>query len=195
MPKAKNDLEYKICVSALRLASTRDWRDLTFEQIAKAARIPVAQAAKHFSGKNEILPAIVRTVTAETIDAIPKPGKRVTAHDRLFEVMMARFDILQKHRKAILSVMEESFRDSKMTCVLLPAQMQAMRETLTFSELAHRGMYQQMATAGLWVVYVATLRVWRYDETIDMTKTMAVLDRNLRLAEKVSDIIFRIKKS
>ena len=190
MPKVKNDFEKKIAHAALRVAASRGWKAVTLDQIAKAAKVPVVTIKKNFKSANEILPAIIRTVTAETATHLGKPDIRASPRDRIFEVMMARFDVLQKYRKAIVSIIVESRRDSGMLCVLFPAQSQAMREMLTLAGLDKNQLKQPewVTAAGMGAIYLAALRIWHRDETLDMARTMASLDRYLRWGEKATEL-------
>jgi ubiquinone biosynthesis protein COQ9 len=193
MPKNKNDLEKKCALAALCLTAAQGWENVTFDRIARTAKIPVATVKKHFAAKNDILSAIVRNVTEEVAVNLGKPDRHASPRDRLFEVLMARFDVLQKYRTAILNIMSESRRDSAMLCALLPAQSQAMRHILKLAGFERYQFPQQktVTLGGVGLVYLATMRVWQKDETLDMAKTMAALDRYLRLADKAAAILFR----
>jgi ubiquinone biosynthesis protein COQ9 len=191
MPKTENDFEKKICIAALRLSSSRGWKNVTLELIAKAAKVPSVQMKKRFAGKNDVLVAIMHFVTDKAVAAAGKMDRHSPPRDRLFDLLMARFDILQKHRKGILGIMAWASRDSGIMCVLLPAQKQDMQKILAHAGLDQEGLGQPLAVMGLWIIYLAALRVWRQDETLDMAKTMAALDRYLRYADKAAEIIFR----
>ena len=193
MPKTDTVLDKKIALAVLRLAAARGWKDVTLEQIAKAAKLSSAQK-KQFVHKNDVLPCIVRMVTQETQAATGKPDKRAAPHDRLFDVMMTRFDVMQKNRKGLLAIFKNVPQAPDMLCKFLPTQGEAMRDMLALAGLAEegKGPRQHLVGLGLGVVYLATLRVWQTDETLDMAKTMAALDRYLRWAGRAADIFFRV---
>ncbi len=190
MRKTKPNVEKKIVDTALRLAASHPWNRITPEQIAKAVKIPPAQVKKLFPDKNLILPAIVRQIDAEVARAAGKVS-RGTPHDRLFEVMMARFDILQARRRGILGIMAEVKRDPSLIRILLPAQAKSMQHMLALAGLKPEGIKEVLATGGLLAVYAAALWCWERDDTTDMSRTMATLDRHLRRAGKSADILFR----
>jgi hypothetical protein len=66
-----------------------------------------------------------------------------------------------------------------------------MGTMLDLADLKPEGLREAMAYTGLMAVYYRALCVWRHDETADMAKTMAALDRALKQAESVAEIIFR----
>ncbi len=190
MKKVKTDIRQKLIEAALALASKQDWSQLSLEQIAKAAKVLAHDAQKTFANLNDILPAIVEKIDGDVAKAVGRPLSSGTPHDRLFEVMMARFDILQKHRKAILGIIASVKRDPSLARNLMPAQAKALQKMLAIAGLQQDGVKQVLATVGLLAVYVASLRSWERDQTRDMTPTMAVLDRYLRRAGKLAEIVF-----
>lgn len=56
---------------------------------------------------------------------------------------------------------------------------------LTAAGISAEGWSGLLRVQGLVTLWLATLRVWLKDESEDMSKTMAALDRNLRRAEGV----------
>ncbi len=190
-PKPKPDTNHKLVTAALKLTAMHDWNQLTLEQIAKAAKVPVPQAIKLFATTNDILAAIVTYIDDKTASAIGKPLTQGTARDRLFEVMMARFDILQTHRAAIRNIITAVKRDPSLTRILLPAHARAMQAMLALSGLKQNGLKEVLATAGLLAIYGATLHSWEHDDTKDMSRTMAALDGHLKRADKLAEIVFR----
>lgn len=192
MAKKKSpDIKNHLIAAALRLAATHSWADLTLEQIAKAANISSAQAMAIFSTKDDLLTALVVHIDDEVTVTIGKPATKGTARDRLFEVMMARFDVLQKYRPAILGIITAAKRDPSLLRTLIPAQAQAMRKMLALANLKQDGVKEILATAGLLTTYAASLHCWERDDTKDMSRTMATLDKYLRRADKLAEIIFR----
>ena len=186
MAKSKNNEDAKLCEAALRVAASHEWQKVTLEQIAKTAKISVAQIQKRFADPNAILPLIVDELSAQPLKAVGKPDRKTTAHDRLFEILMARFDVMQTWRKAILSIAAAVRHDPRMAFILAPPQIRAMKQTLDFAGFASVGACSKLTPLALWAVFLATFRTWTSDETPDMSRTMAALDRYLRYADRVA---------
>lgn len=178
-------LDQKISDAIFKLAARHTWHEITFDQIAKAAKIPAKQIKQRYADTNALLPLMVAAISGATMKTLGNPDKRAALHDRLFEALMARFDVLQKHREAILNLAAAAHRDARVARHLARAQMQAIKSTLLWAdEISDSGNFSLSSTV-LWVVYLASFRVWKNDETLDMSKTMAALDRYLRLAMRV----------
>jgi AcrR family transcriptional regulator len=189
--KTKTNPEFKIAEAALRLAARQGWDRLTLEAVAHAAKMSLTQMKKLFSDKNDLLPTIVRLIDRKMLAALGKPNSQATAHDRLFEALMARIDVLQTHRRAITGIMDASKRDPHIIWQLLSPQTSAMRGVLEYTGLKPETICEPFVIAGLLGVYGLTLCTWRQDTSPDMSKTMAALDRHLRRAAGVSEILFR----
>jgi AcrR family transcriptional regulator len=188
--KSASGSEKKICDAALKLATSQSWDKVTLEQIAKAAKVPLPQLQKIFADTNAILPTIIRLIDAETADSVGKPNAKAPPRDRLFEVMMARFDVLQAHRKAITGIMAAARRNPRMLRYVAPAQWQSMRHMLALAGIKPGDGKEPIVVAGLLAIYGLTLCAWRKDDSIDMARTMAMLDRCLRHAGRISEMIF-----
>jgi AcrR family transcriptional regulator len=193
MPRAKPNIESKICAAALSLAAKHGWQNLTLEQIAKAAKIPPARMRKIFPDKSRVLTQILREIDRQAA-AVGKADSRATPHDRLFEALMARFDILQKCRMGALAILDAARRDPSLARSILPAQWKSMENALVRTGLApSQSLHKPLAALGLLGVYYRALCAWRQDRTPDMAKTMAALDQALRLASLVAEILFRTR--
>lgn len=182
-----------MAVAALRLAAERNWQNIAPEQIAKTAKVSPTEFKKTFTDKSQILPMLVHYISDETEAAVGKPSAKSAPYDRLLDVLMTRFEILQKHRKAILNLTEYLKHDPKAACLLVPAEAEAMRTALDLAGLKQPQTQEIVSVAGLLLIYGLTLCTWQKDESKDLSKTMATLDRNLRRAEKVAEILFRVR--
>jgi ubiquinone biosynthesis protein COQ9 len=95
---------------------------------------------------------------------------------------MARFDLLQTHRAGILALMVASKSDPALACVILSSMRLSLRLVLQRAKLLHNNPRDHLTLAGLGTVYLYALYVWRHDNSRDMGKTMAALDRGLGYA-------------
>ncbi len=184
----RNSRERALALAALKLAGQTAWDNLTLAQIAKAARCPLLQARKLFPDTTALLPAVVRLIDEETAVLVGTLDNSAAARDRLFEVLMARFDVLQSHRAGVLAIAAACRATPSRIPVMLKTQWDSMRAMLRLANLSECGIFQ---TVGLIALYDLALRRWSDDHTSDMAKTMATLDRLLRRAERLIEIFAR----
>ncbi|MEM7226707.1 MAG: helix-turn-helix domain-containing protein [Pseudomonadota bacterium] len=183
----KVDVSEKIIGAAFKLAAERGWRDLSLAEIAEAAKLPLSQVYPLFQTKEAILRAFSRRIDAEVLgdDSLSEDWDDAegSARDRLFDVMMRRFDALAPYKPGIGHLLHERTRDPIGALCSLCQLRRSMAAMLEMARLPSQGPCGAVRLKGLSAIYLATLRVWLRDETPDMAKTMATLDGYLRRAE------------
>jgi hypothetical protein len=104
------------------------------------------------------------------------------ARDRLFDVLMRRFDALAPYRPALRSILRDSLGDpaAMLGVRALLRSMGWMLEAAGISTAGLRGRLRSQLLAGL---YLSVLRVFLDDDSTDLSRTMALLDQRLRWAE------------
>lgn len=172
----------RIAAAALRLAAAKGWPQVTLDAVAKAARIPVAKLRQRFSASHQFAPIIAEAIDREAFAAAGKTTG--TPHDVLFDLLMARFDILQKHRKAIVSMADTARHDRSLSCALTRATIDGIYRLIETSHLT--APPRPVLALGLIPIYGWAFWVWRQDTSRDMGKTMAALDRGLKWAGKAA---------
>jgi len=177
------DLPKRIRDAALRLAAESGWAGLALADIAAAAKLSLADLYAVYPSKAAILEAVSRDVDQQVLAALDD-GAGESARDRLFDVLMKRFDALAKHRDGIAAVARDAARDP--LAVLCGARQlrQSMALMLEAAGIASSGIRGALRTKGLTAIYLATLRDWFRDDTADKARTMAALDGRLRRAER-----------
>lgn len=111
------------------------------------------------------------------------PGQSV--RDRLFELMMRRFEAMEPHRAAVLAMEAGSDRDPTLLATMHQRHVRCARWVLALAGLEADGMTGQARAQGLGVIIGQARAAWRGDDAGDFAKTMASLDRNLRRAEEM----------
>lgn len=179
-----SDMAERFIDAAMRLAAERGWRDLTLADIAAAADMPLADLHRQFASRQAILEGLRRNVDRTMM----APGAVTVgpARDRLFEVLMRRFDALERWRPGIAAVIEDQSRDP--VALLgggagLVCSMATALETAGLDSSGLRGLLRAQGLAG---AFLPALRVWLGDEGEDRAKTMASLDRGLRRLDRLA---------
>ena len=180
----KADIPKEIIETALRLAAETGWRDLSLAAIAAAAKLPLAKVYPVFSSKQAILNAFARRIDTEVLAAEEPEADEGRARDRLFDVLMRRFDALGPYRKALGNIIYDQARDPLAAGCALAQLRRTLALTLEAAGLSSGGLKGALRIKGLGLVYLATLRVWLRDESDDLARTMATLDRQLGRVER-----------
>ena len=169
---------------AMTLITKRGWCNLTLQELATEASVPLSEIYHVFPEKRSILTAFSRHIdqavlAQNMIDDLCDPPR-----DRLFEILMRRFEILQPYREGIQIIAREWHRDLVPMIMMTPQLIRSMRWMLRLAAIdveTSKGSFLAVAVSAL---YVRTLRVWLTDQSTDMSRTMAVIDRNLKRLEQ-----------
>lgn len=170
--------------AALTLAAARDWGTVGIGDIAREAGLSLAGLHDIFEDKSDILAAYNRRVDRRVLETFGG-GAGDSARDRLFDILMERFDILNEDRAAIVSILNSFHTDPKEAVIAFPHLGRTMAWMLEAAGTDTAGTKGAARVAGLGVVYLATLRIWKDDDSADMGKTMAALDRYLDRGDSI----------
>lgn len=168
--------------TALALAARTGWRALTLNAVAKEAGVPLSRVHGVFPSKWAILDGFADRVD-EAVLARPAPDAGESARDRLFDVLMRRFDAMQSHKAAVTAIAHDLGRDPLAAVCTWPRLIKSMAWMLEAADLDTSGLAGLVRTKGLAVLYLVAMRTWLSDDSADLARTMAVLDRGLRQAE------------
>lgn len=170
--------------TAMTLAAERGWAGLSLAEIAAEAKLPLSKVYPVFDSKQAILAAFARRIDAEVLaEELNAEEMEEPARDRLFDVMMRRFDALLPYREALANILHDSLRRPLQGLAGTPQLARSMRWMLEAAGLSGEGLRGALRVKGLSAIYLATLRVWLRDDTADLSKTMASLDAQLRRVE------------
>ncbi|MFQ5763487.1 MAG: TetR family transcriptional regulator [Rhodospirillales bacterium] len=182
--KAKPDARTRIIDAALGLAAGRGWRRVRLAEIAAEAGVSMAELRAHFGSKWAIVGAFVRRTDDAVLAAGAAEGS--SARDRLFDVLMRRFDALEPHRDAVNAILRDGLADPCAALCLGPRLLCSMAWMLETAGLSSAGPVGAVRVKGLTLVYLSALRVWLTDDSADLARTMASLDKGLRRAETLA---------
>jgi AcrR family transcriptional regulator len=183
------DIKKKIVQAALDCAAEMRWDACSFIDISERSGCDLAVLYGLFDSKDDILVAYGRQVDVQVAGNVGAFRAGDDCRDRLFDVLMERFEILNENRAALLSILASFEGDPKQAVVGLPYIGKSMVEMLTLAGMESGGIRGAIRVAGLAGLYLKTLHVWKYDDSADMAKVMAVLDKDLRRAEQVMNFL------
>jgi hypothetical protein len=169
--------------AALGLAATASWREVTLAKLAETAGRPLSDFYGASLGEaGDCVEEAFDRAIAEGVDGLD-PGQSV--RDRLFELIMRRFEAMEPHRAAVLAMEQGADRDPTLLAAAHQRHVRCARWVLALAGLEADGMTGQARAQGLGVIIGQARIAWRSDDAGDFAKTMASLDKNLRRAEEM----------
>jgi ubiquinone biosynthesis protein COQ9 len=168
----------------LRMVAAGGWRDLSYADIAKEAGLRLAAAYEAYPSKGAILTGIGRDIDARLFASLEEDPLEGSPKDRLFDLLMRRFDALNEHREAYAALAWELPRTPVEAGCLALQLRRSLANMLEAAGLSASGLRGAFRIEGLGALYACALRVWLKDDTADLSKTMAELDKRLGQVER-----------
>jgi len=168
--------------AAFALAAREGWGAVSVAEAAREAELPLGRARARFPARHCLLLRFGEQADRYALTGAATEGP---VRDRLFDLLMRRFDFLNRHREGVLAVL----RDPMVAAALLPASLASMGWMLEAAGGSARGLRGALRAKGLLAVWLWTLRAWRADESEDLAHTMSELDKALARAGQVAEAI------
>lgn len=164
------------------------WAGFSFDQLADRAETTLAEIRKSFQSRAALLDELslrldeaMLTVDSEDLADLPM-------RDRVFELIMSRLEAMASFRSGLLRMVQDARRDPElvlMSACRLDRSMTWLQEAAGFGS---NGLRQKLQRHLLTAVYLKTLKAWSDDDSSDLAKTMASLDKDLRRIETLANL-------
>lgn len=175
----------RIIAAALKLAEAGKWSSVTLADIADEAGVSLSALHSRFRSKTAILEGFVDMVDGEVLRKAKAPDMDSPARDRVFEVLMTRFDILAPYKTALANIRRSyACAPQSGAARLLCASANSQKWMLTAAGIPSDGGKGCVRVSGMVCLYGKVAPVWLKDDDPDLAKTMAALDRELRNGER-----------
>ena len=173
-----------IIKASMHLAAQQGWGSITLTDIAREAQIDLAALHDMFEDKSDILVAFGRMIDRTVLEGAEEMEEGNSPRDVLFDLIMDRFEALNEYRAGVTAVLKSFKCDPKESLICAPSLCRSMGWMLEAAGISTHGLPGMLKISGLSALYLKTARIWVTDETADMSKTMAELDKNLAHVEK-----------
>lgn len=177
----------KIIKAALSLAASQGWGLTTVRNIADEAEIELPEFYEYFDGKEDILTAYGRKLDQKVLEAFADFNPETPVRDLIFDILMERFDLANQDKVALKSIFNSMRTDPGQVLVNLPQLGASMTRMLEAAGLDPYGWRGAARIAGLSAAVAWVTRVWLEDDTQDLSKTMASLDKALSRVENLAE--------
>ena len=178
MRKEKFFIEKK----TLKLLENQPWNTIRLSDIIKDNK------KYSIKNKNQILVSINRYfdfMLKESLSNLEKSSKK----DMLFEVYMARLDILNLHRNSIKNLIRYFISKPQDFVKLIPSYLDSIVLIATLSNIKIDGVKGIAVTKALFTLYLIITYTWYNDDSDSLEKTMTTLDKYLSNIDKFINII------
>jgi AcrR family transcriptional regulator len=182
------DIHHKIVIAALDLAVERGWEYTTLRDIAERSGVKPVDLYDVIEDKSDVLVLLGRMIDRRVLADLDIDDEG-PARERLFDIMMDRYEVLNDYREGLMAVLESFKYDPKQIVISMPHLCRSMSWMLENAGIETSGVKGAIKVAGLSAVYLKVLRVWKSDDSADLGKTMAALDKALEGVERTADTL------
>lgn len=185
----------RILDAALTIAERDGWSKASLAVIAGEAGLPLGEVHAEFRSRSAILAGLTRRIDAAVLADAAPPDADEAPRERLFETLMRRFDAMKPQRPALRRIARSLSCDPLLALLSGPALLRSMAWMLEASGIPTTGPNGRLRVNGLVLIYLDVLRTFLGDETADLARTMAALDRRLRQAERCLGVVGRGRRT
>ena len=170
------DTDRTLIAAVFAQAALRGWPDVSIAEAARTAGVPLGQARARFPGRGAVL---LRFGVMADQAALANVSMGEAPRERLFDMLMSRFDVLQQHRGGIMALLAAMRTDPGTSLLLYGATLRSMKWMLDGAEIPATGIVGNLRVHGLLALWLYALRAWEGDVSADLSATMAAVDRGL----------------
>ena len=157
-------------------AALRGWAEVSLPEAAQDAGLNLARVRARFPGRAAVL---LRFGLQADQAALAGAATEGTPREKLFDMLMNRFEALQTHRGGLMALLAALRTDPGTSLLLYAATLRSMKWLLEAAGVPASGLTGQLRVHGLMALWLYALRAWERDESADLSGTMAAVDRGL----------------
>jgi AcrR family transcriptional regulator len=175
--------EEKLVTAALAAIEKGGWKALSLTALARKAKIPPATLYELCPDKRALLQLIAKRVDIAALGRAVEPDENIPPRDRAFDAIIGCFESMTPLKPAIAVIHADTKGDPGAIFDVLPATVRSAFWIADSAGLSTTGWQGFLITRGIGVLLAETLAIWLEDGE-DLAKTMAHVDRRLRLIEE-----------
>jgi ubiquinone biosynthesis protein COQ9 len=177
------EFDTALVTAAFRMAGEHGWRRVNVVAAAREAGLSLVEARDRFPSRASILLRFGRLADqAALIDA----STEGTVRDRLFDLLMRRFDVMQTHRAGVRALLRFLPTHPSTALLVACATKRSMRWMLEAAGVTATGSRGEIRVRGLLAVWLWGVRAWERDGSEDLSGTMAAVDAAMQRVEQVA---------
>ena len=179
---AKQTPQEKLVAAALAMIERDGWRALSLAHLARHANIPVETVYQLCPDKQALLRLIGAGIDVAALKRMNGPAENTPPRDRAFDAVLGCFEAMAPYKAALAVIQAETRGDPGGWLDAAPIFLRSAQWIADNAQLPTTGLRGFATTRGIAVLLADTMGIWLSDGE-DLSKTMAHVDRRLRLAE------------
>jgi len=175
--------EDKLVTAALAAIEKGGWKALSLTALARKAKITPTTLYELCPDKRALLQLIGKRIDIAALERAVEPDESIPPRDRAFDAIIGCFESMTPLKPAIRIIHADSKGDPAVIFDVLPATVRSAFWIADSAGLPTTGWQGFVVTRGIGVLLAESMGIWLEDGE-DLAKTMAHVDRRLRLIEE-----------
>jgi AcrR family transcriptional regulator len=175
--------EDKLVTAALAAIEKGGWKALSLTALARKSKIPVATLYDLCPDKRALLQLIAKRTDVAALERAIEADESIPPRDRAFDAIIGCFESMTPLKPAISVIHADSKGDPAVIFDVLPATVRSAFWIADCAGLPTTGWQGFLVTRGIGILLAESMGIWLEDGE-DLAKTMAHVDRRLRLIEE-----------
>lgn len=176
-----------IVEALMALAADRPWDDIEIGDIVEKAGVSLAQFRQAFPSKGAVLGAFAKKIDIAVLEGTTDELADEPARERLFDVYMRRIDALTPYKAALRRIAFAVRRDPLTLAALNRVSLNTQRFMLAAAGIPTEDRLGPLRIQGAVLVFANTMETWYDDDSPELARTMARLDRELKRGERMME--------
>jgi AcrR family transcriptional regulator len=187
-PPTGTDRE-NVVAALMTLLAEKPFERIGFNDIADQAGITLAALRDLFPSKLAILAERTKQIDRAVLSGADADMAEEPARERLFDVLMRRFEAMTDDRPALRSLMRSASRDPGLALALNGLAVNSQQWMLSAAGISASGPKGMLRAQGLALLFAKVARVWIHDDDPGFARTMAALDRELATGQRLAGLL------
>jgi len=193
MTTKKLSPEDKLVTTALAAIEKTGWKALSLTTLARKAKIAPEVVYELCPDKRALLALIAKRIDLAALARAGEPDDDAPPRDRAFDAILSCFESMGPMKPALQVIHDDSVGDPGALFDALSATIRSASWIADAAGLPTSGWQGFLVTRGVGVLLAETLGIWLKDGE-DLAKTMAHVDRRLRMIEEWAGMLERKPK-
>jgi AcrR family transcriptional regulator len=188
-PSGDGSSRERIVAAFMALLAEKPIERIDLSEVAKRARVSLAELREQFDSPLAILAAHVQEIDRQVLAGVDADLEDEPARERLFDVLMRRLEALAPHKAAVRSLMRSTLCNPGLAFALNGMGVRSHQWMLTAAGISASGPKGAVRAQGLALLFATVLRTWVEDDDPGLARTMAALDRALASGQRWSGFL------
>ena len=169
---------------AFKLIEEKGWNDFSLEKLAKEELIKIEDLKSFFKDETNLIESFSEMIDEQVIKEVDlKEFNQNPVKDNIFELIMIRFEKLSPYKKSLDILLKQVRSKPKTLKKLAKKIFNSLDLFLEISNAKSNYVFDFLKLNIMFIIYGYTFKIWLEDDSEDMGKTMAEVDKWLSEAE------------